>query len=54
VSVPNAPAFALILILIGSIRCGSAQIGASPHDLFKAERWSEVVDMLKAAPARSA
>jgi hypothetical protein len=54
VCVPNAPVFALILILIGSIHCGSAQIGASPHDLFKAERWSEVVDMLKGAPVRSA
>jgi len=54
VSVPNASAFALVLILFTFAHCGFAQSGASPHDLFKAERWSAVVDMLKAAPARSA
>jgi hypothetical protein len=54
VFVPNASAFVLILILLTSAHSGFAQSGASPHDLFKAERWSEVVDILKAAPARSA
>lgn len=46
--------FLFLLVLLGFANCGFAQTAIASGDLFKAERWSELVALLSAQPEHSA